>query len=179
MKAQSINRKQFLQGNFKGEQVIRPPWSVDESRFTQTCTRCFKCAEVCPSHLIVKGSSGFPEISFLRQGCDYCEACVKACPEEALVLNPETQRQPWLQEVVINEQCFATQGITCRSCGEICEVEVIEFTLAVGGRSQVNINNAACNGCGECVHVCPADAIQIRKNYSKKPINISMEMFHE
>ncbi|RDH81112.1 MAG: ferredoxin-type protein NapF [endosymbiont of Galathealinum brachiosum] len=163
LKTQAINRKQFLQGKLKGEQAIRPPWSIGEAHFTETCTRCFKCAEACPSQLIVKGSSGFPEMSFLRQGCDYCEACVQSCPENALLLTQDNQQSPWQQHIVINEQCFASRGIVCRSCGEVCEADAIEFKLLVGGNSQININESVCDGCGECVHVCPAHAIEVQK----------------
>ena len=167
MKAQAINRKQFLQGQLKGELPIRPPWSIEEAQFTNACTRCFKCAEACPSNLIVKGvdalAGGFPELSFLRHGCDYCEACVQACPEPAMSLTQFNHASPWHQRAQIDNQCFAERGIVCRSCGEVCEVSAIEFKLVVGGVSQVNINTAACNGCGECVHVCPAHAINIRR----------------
>jgi len=103
-------------------------------------------------------------MTFLRQGCDYCEACVRACPESALLITQENQVLPWAQQSVINDQCFAQKGIVCRSCGEVCEVSAIEFKLVIGGSSQVNINSAVCNGCGECVHVCPAQAIKVLKN---------------
>ena len=163
MKAQLISRKQFLQGNIRGELAIRPPWAIEESHFIEECTRCFQCAEACPSHLIVKGAGGFPVMSFIRQGCDYCEACVKVCPESALFQTKNNHSSPWYQLAVINEQCFANSGIVCRSCGEVCESRAIEFKLAVGGNSQVDINAATCDGCGECVHVCPAQAIKIQK----------------
>ena len=174
MKAPLLHRKNFVRGQFKGEQAIRPPWSVEQSQFTQSCTRCYKCAEVCPSHLIVKGSGGFPEMSFLRHGCDYCEACVKACPEDALKLTSSTNEPPWKQTALVSELCFSHRGIVCRACGEVCESRAIEFKLAVGGVSQINLNAAACDGCGECVHVCPAHAITIQKtntenNYGDRP----------
>ncbi|MCW8934427.1 MAG: ferredoxin-type protein NapF [Gammaproteobacteria bacterium] len=163
MKTQGLNRKQFLQGQFKGELALRPPWSKEEATFIDTCTRCFKCAESCTSNLIVKGSGGFPEMSFLRQGCDYCEACVQSCPESALSLTHENHFYPWSQKAFINQQCFAAQGITCRSCGEVCETDAIEIEIKLGGVSELRINAAACNGCGECLHVCPAHAIEIQK----------------
>jgi len=102
-------------------------------------------------------------MSFLRQGCDYCEACVQVCPESALSLTQTNFQFPWPQQAVINDQCFAEKGVVCRACGEVCEVSAIEFKLMVGGSSQLTINTAACNGCGECVHVCPAQAIKILK----------------
>jgi len=167
---QAINRKQFLQGNASSDQDVRPPWSIEESRFTEVCTRCFRCAEACPSHLIVKGSRGFPQMSFLRQGCDYCEACVQACPESALSLTQKNHHTPWNQQAVISEQCFSAKGVVCRSCADVCESRAIDFKLKVGGLSLININAAACDGCGECVHVCPAHAIEIQKSTKKNKL---------
>lgn len=165
MKTQLLNRKDFVRAQFKGELPIRPPWSIEESRFTEVCTRCFVCAESCPSQLIVKGRGGFPEMSFTRNGCDYCEACVKSCPENALILGAQSENKSsaWQQIAVISDKCFSAQGIVCRACGEICESRAIEFKLAVGGISLINLNMSACDGCGECVHVCPAHAIEIKK----------------
>lgn len=162
MKSQAISRKQFIRGQYPGESVIRPPWSADESQFIESCTRCYKCAEACPLNLIVKATGGFPETTFLRQGCDYCEACVRACPEDSLNINNNIDQIPWSQHAVISEQCFVHRGVICRSCGEVCEPRAIEFRPVPGG-SEIKINAAACNGCGECVHVCPAQAIEIQK----------------
>lgn len=167
MKTQLLDRNHFVRGQFKGEQAIRPPWSIEESQFTESCTRCYKCAESCPSHLIVKGSGGFPEMSFVRHGCDYCEACVKACPEDALKITALKSEPAWQQRAVISDECFSRRATVCRSCGEVCESRAIEFKLAVGGVSLVNLNAAACDGCGECVHVCPAHAITIQKSNSE------------
>ena len=164
MKAHTINRHQLLCGQFDEQSVIRPPWSVNELSFTENCTRCFECASVCHSHIIIKGSGGFPEISFNRQGCDFCEACVRACPEDVLTIDPLNQQEAWQQTAEINKQCFSMRGIVCRSCGEICESRAIQFRPGIAGRSQVILNAAACNGCGECVHVCPAGAIKISKD---------------
>jgi len=162
LKSQAFSRKQFIRGQPPGESVIRPPWSADESQFIESCTRCYKCAETCPLNLIVKGTGGFPETTFLRQGCDYCEACVRACPEDSLNINNNIDQIPWSQHAVISEQCFVQRGVVCRSCGEVCEPRAIEFRPVPGG-SEIKINVAACNGCGECVHVCPAQAIEIQK----------------
>ncbi len=159
LKSQAVSRNSFIRGR-QFSTVIRPPWAIDEDQFTEICTRCFECAKACPAHLIIKGTGGFPEISFSRHGCDYCEACVVACPETALDL---AQPTAWDQQAVINESCFSRRGVVCRSCGEVCEASAIYFKPALGGVSQIQLNASACNGCGECVHVCPAHAIKIQK----------------
>jgi ferredoxin-type protein NapF len=161
VKTQSINRHQLLRGQFAGAGAIRPPWSVNELAFTENCTRCFECARVCHLHLIVKGSGGYPEVSFNRQGCDFCEACVRACPEDVISINAHNQQNAWNHKATINQDCFSSRGIVCRSCAEICESRAITFKPGISGVAQVTLNFAACNGCGECVHVCPADAINI------------------
>lgn len=159
MKSQAISRHSFIRG-YQDASVIRPPWAIDEQKFTDLCTRCFECAKACPDHLIVKGVGGFPEISFSRHGCDYCEACARACPESVLDL---TQLIPWNQKAIISEDCFSKRGVVCRSCGDACETVAIRFKPMLGGVSQVQLDTSACNGCGECVHVCPAHAITIQK----------------
>jgi len=163
VKAQTINRHQLLRGRFDGSNTLRPPWSVDELSFTENCSRCYQCAEVCHAKIIVKGSGGFPEISFNRQGCDFCEACVRTCPEGVLYIDQANNDIAWNQIAVISDQCFSSRGIICRSCGEICESKAIKFKPGISGVTQVILNTDSCNGCGECVHVCPADAIKISK----------------
>ncbi len=163
MKTQALSRHSFLRGSYQPDAVIRPPWAVEESLFTDACTRCFACAKACPSHLIVKGQGGYPEVSFSRHGCDYCEACVRACEDSALILNEENQHQPWYQHAIINKDCFSRRGVICRSCGDVCETRAIRFKPALAGRSKISLDESACNGCGECVHVCPAHAIEIKR----------------
>ena len=179
VKTQTYNRKHFLRGKLNSELSIRPPWSINELEFTEQCTRCYKCAESCPSNLIVKGMGGYPEISFIRQGCDYCEACARSCPEDVLNINHFNKKNPWQQQASINDECFSMRGIVCRSCGEVCEARAIEFKLVVGGKSQLILNTTACNGCGECVHVCPADAITVHKINLNESISSPLESLHE
>lgn len=161
MQALAISRKQFLRGQPDGSLPLRPPWALNEQAFTDICTRCGECITHCHSHIIKKGSGGFPVIDFSQRGCDYCTACVSACKPGAL----QTQQQtafPTSQTATIKHHCFSEQGIICRSCGEVCEFEAISFQLIVGGGAKVNLNNNLCDGCGECVHICPANAIEVK-----------------
>ena len=45
--------------------------------------------------------------------------------------------------------------IMCTACYEVCK----EDALNVKPGGQVKIDEVLCNNCGECVKVCPVDAI--------------------
>jgi ferredoxin-type protein NapF len=55
--------------------------------------------------------------------------------------------------------CVERHGVVCRRCIEACEHSAIRI-LAREGRGAV-IDPAACTGCGECVPVCPVQAITL------------------
>ena len=48
------------------------------------CTRCEKCAPVCPERAIYSTPDGLPQIQ--RDRCTACGKCVEVCPSEALAL---------------------------------------------------------------------------------------------
>lgn len=164
-----MSRKQFLRGQFRGELPLRPPWALAEADFIDTCTRCNDCISACPQQIIKPGSGGFPEVDFSAAGCDYCEECTQACSQGALTLSsqnpPSLQNIPWQQRIELKPGCLAEQGIVCCSCGEVCEHEVIRFKPQLGGRSQIQIDTTTCDGCGECVSVCPVQSLQIKRKH--------------
>lgn len=153
----SVNSKRnFLSGRSLNWMPIRPPWAIDESQFIELCSRCTDCTDVCPKKIISVADGGFPEVSFSSKGCDFCGFCVDIC--EAGALN-KLQVDAFRLKAVINDQCFSTRGVVCRSCGEVCESRAISFKALVGGNTQISMNTAHCTGCGECISICPADAI--------------------
>ena len=157
-----MNRLQFLRGNYKRELPLRPPWSQDEDVFVELCDRCDKCIQACHSKVIHRGSGGFPEMNFSNAGCDFCEACARSCPTQAIQFMTSNQDMAWTYKATINNSCFSERGIVCRSCGEVCEMRAIRFKLVVGGLAHIEFNTSDCNGCGECVSICPANAIEIQ-----------------
>lgn len=157
-----MNRLQFLRGNYKGGSAVRPPWSITENAFVDACDRCDRCIKSCHLKIIKRGSAGFPEIDFSKGGCDFCMACAQSCPTDAIQLTTANRDHPWHNVASINNKCLSERGVVCRSCGEICEMRAIRFRLAVGGSAHIELNTADCNGCGECVSLCPVNAIEIK-----------------
>lgn len=154
----SNSKRSLIFGRTASRQFVRPPWAIAENDFTEVCNRCGECVKQCPSHVIRIASGGFPEMNFSEAGCDFCRDCVEACQPDALKYS---ESAAFDSAANIGDKCLAEQGVVCRSCGEVCEVQAIEFRLVVGGITHVSMATDLCNGCGECVSVCPAHAITV------------------
>ena len=154
----SINRLQFLRGDFRGkqQQPLRPPWSNSESEFIDTCERCGECIKACPENILEKGRGGYPQVNFQHGECTFCERCVEQCPNETL---QTTRTPPWPLKSHIKNNCLTQQGVICFSCRDSCEVEAIYFTIAKVPIPDVHIDQ--CNGCGACYQAGPITAITI------------------
>ena len=142
---------------------MRPPWAIDEDTFIERCNRCGECALQCPQNIIRMASGGFPEVDFSAAGCDFCEVCVDVCEPGALKVRQTAAFDLYAE---IKDTCLSERGVICRSCGEACDSQAIRFKLVVGGAAQVSMDTDLCNGCGECISTCPADAITIQHRAS-------------
>lgn len=65
----------------------------------------------------------------------------------------------WVATVSGSNACVERHGVSCRRCSEVCEHSAIRI-LAREGPGAV-IDGSACNGCGDCVPVCPVEAIAL------------------
>ena len=165
----AINRTQLLRGDLSGRsRPIRPPWSLPENAFVECCTRCGDCISDCPQHILDKGRGGFPQVNFSRGECLFCGECVQACAPGALAgWSPQGESPaPWSIRARIGERCLAWRGVECRSCADPCDTAAIRFRLVAGGVAQPLLELAACNGCGACYSVCPAQAIELGESNS-------------
>ncbi len=157
-----ISRMQLLRGDLRGERpAIRPPWAMDERQFIESCDRCGDCISNCPKKIITKGSGGFPTIDFSQAGCTFCGDCRETCKPGALRLTDSTEQPPWSLAASVLDSCLSLNGIVCRSCGESCEEDAIKFRLELGGRARPLVDEEICNGCGECVAVCPSQSLKV------------------
>ncbi len=157
-----ISRRQFLHGDVRGTtQPLRPPWALSEAQFIETCERCDECISACPEKILRRGSGGYPEVTFAAGGCTFCGDCAKACEYGVLRFEDDPQQMPWRLAVAIGASCLSLNGTVCRSCGEVCEDRAIRFKLEVGGIARPLLDAAECNGCGQCVSVCPVGSIRI------------------
>jgi len=158
-------KRNFLLGRASVHKTIRPPWSVNEELFIERCTRCGECIKECPNNVIAVADGGFPKLDFSAAGCDFCEVCVDVCKPRAL--SKDTQ-PPLNLLAIIDSSCFSERGVICRSCGEVCDSRAIHFKLVVGGITHVMIDFNSCNGCGECVSICPAHSITMKHRITQE-----------
>lgn len=165
---QAINhsRRHLFRAHKSPCNVVRPPWSLPEEQFLNTCERCSDCITACETGLLKKGDGGFPEACFSKTSshseCTFCEACVNACSHGAIRKEPE--QQPWQVKAHIQNTCLAKNKVHCRTCSEQCESEAIQFRLAPGGIALPILDTDLCNGCGACAAGCPVNAIEMSSN---------------
>jgi ferredoxin-type protein NapF len=57
--------------------------------------------------------------------------------------------------------CLETRGTSCRRCTDSCDVSAIRFRPMGGGRAIALLDQGACTGCGDCLPVCPVNAIEL------------------
>ncbi len=167
--SEPINRMQLLRGDLRGDRItIRPPWSLPEALFVETCTRCDDCLPRCQENIIQPGQGGFPRIDFSQGACTFCGDCVRACRTSALAFADDPDQAPWSLSVEIKDDCLAMNGVVCRSCSERCDESAIRFRLQTGGRAQPIVEWERCSGCGDCFRVCPSRSINLRPSASRR-----------
>lgn len=149
-----------------GGQTMRPPGGQDEDRFMSRCTRCMRCYEACPQHVVVPASleEGLlnlrtPSMDFHAGWCDFCKdandgepLCVASCPTKALdVPAGATHEDVVIGKVLLKRDwCLAYRLTHCRDCYDACEFDAIE--LDENKRPHLVLDK--CNGCGACEYVC-------------------------
>lgn len=157
-----ISRTEFLRGSWREKRTpYRPPWSLGEEVFVEVCDGCSACIDVCPEQVLIQGRGRYPLINFSLGECTFCQRCVEVCKPSALMIIEGNA--PWNLKAEIAESCLARQAVVCRTCGQRCDENAIQFKLALGGVSRPELDVQACNGCGACIKPCPVQAITMTR----------------
>ena len=159
-----ISRSQFLRGDWRGNKPdIRPPGALVESEFAAACDGCGNCVIACEQNIVVMSLRKLPLLDFSQAGCTFCADCAAVCEPGALQQIRETGKPHWQFRAVISDSCVAKHGTSCVRCIEECEFDAIVAKPALFGRTDMQVNNTDCNGCGMCISTCPVNAITLEK----------------
>ncbi len=145
-----------------GAPQIRPPWSIPEPAFSESCDQCGHCIGNCPQKIVVPGIAGYPAVDFNRGACTFCGTCAESCTLGCFA--PGRSAKPWHIAASVGPACIEMQGVTCRLCQDACHLDAIHFRPKLGGGSAITVDRAACTGCGACVALCPAGAVKIAES---------------
>jgi ferredoxin-type protein NapG len=141
--------------------VLRPPGALPESEFLAKCYRCGNCIEVCPAKAIHPMNrqdiekAGTPYIDPDLAACILCEqlACMKACPSGALQVLGDKRAVKIGVARIDRYICLRRSSNLCSICIETCPLGREVVDVSDGG--EVQVNPAACVGCGLCQFNCP------------------------
>jgi ferredoxin-type protein NapG len=142
---------------------LRPPGSLPETKFLQTCKACGDCVAVCPAHAIKldpskAGGKAFIEADYAA--CVVCSGlkCMSVCPTGSIV--PTSINDIDMGTAVWHtSSCLRTTGDSCQICVDKCPLGSAAIELKDG---DVAVNPRGCIGCGVCQHECPTSPKSIR-----------------
>jgi len=140
--------------------LLRPPGALPEEQFLSQCSRCAKCAEVCPAQCIKldpdgNRANGAPYIEVDAMPCVLCTGleCMHHCPSGALLPTPLANID--MGTAVWHEQlCVRSHGEACTMCVDHCPVGTVALELV---DNRIVVHEDGCTGCGVCQNSCPTD----------------------
>jgi MauM/NapG family ferredoxin protein len=171
--------------------LIRPPGSINETKFLTRCIRCGLCMKVCPNNalhptLLEAGAEGIfsprliPRIGY----CEFnCTLCGQVCPTGAITTLVLKEKQKTVIGIAFfdKNRCLPhAKGIPCIVCEEHCptpdkaikfrEVQVFNPEGKAVTIKQPYIRDSLCIGCGICENKCPVEgraAVMVFKTSAK------------
>lgn len=102
--------------------------------------------------------AGIPVVRPRQTPCYLCMICPPVCPTGALEPITDRARVRMGRAVVDQANCYAFQGILCRTCIDECPLGD-DAIFQNGDLAPVVADG--CVGCGICERFCPADGSAI------------------
>ena len=155
-----MDRREFFRRLSGRKRAMRPPASLPERDFFEHCNSCGDCVSACPQQIVKISAHSLPVIDLAHAGCTFCGDCRTACQHGAFDQTVNIE-QSWNWRPQIADSCLDKIGIVCRACEGSCDTRAISFRPALGGRHDVSVSMADCNGCGVCVSACHTGAISM------------------
>jgi RnfABCDGE-type electron transport complex B subunit len=150
-----------LSVNANGVAIVNP----------EKCTGCGKCVPVCPRAIIElvpkihkifiacnNHDRGARVKKYCSVGCTACTLCVKATPSGAISMSDNLPVLDYTKEENFIPAAFA--------CPSNCFIDLVK------ARPKANIDTK-CDGCGECVVVCPVKGAIVGEKGSRFSIDKS------
>lgn len=150
--------------------LARPPGALkDAKKFNKACTRCADCIVACPYGVLFQmGPRSGPLMDPNLNACRVCPdmPCIEACETGALRKLRKTSRpkfgmarlKPDLCRNHVSRQPTGIK-VSRQSLCKICARECPEDKVISMGKDGLPTFAKNCTGCGQCVHVCPTQAI--------------------
>ena len=155
--------------------VIAPPGSDNGKRLRARCTGCNLCVAKCPTNVLKAatleyGLSGtmMPVMDFARGSCDKdCTRCGEVCPTGAIRrLSKEERAKTKIGQASLvagwENLCLAhKENYPCGLCAKHCPYGAITMVGEKKAPHHPSVDARKCVGCGACLHVCPAHALEV------------------
>ena len=150
---------------------IVPAGARSLKNFSNHCTGCQLCVNVCPNNVLRPSSSLMslmqPEMSFEKGYCrPECTKCSNVCPTGAIHpidIEEKSAIQIGHAVVDLNLCVVNTDKVNCGNCARHCPSEAITMVVKNSeGKYPLKIpavNEQKCIGCGACENLCPARPI--------------------
>ncbi|MEW5814094.1 MAG: 4Fe-4S binding protein [Spirochaetota bacterium] len=147
--------------------LIRPPGSIPEEEFLDTCIRCGSCMRVCITNTLQPcsvetevRSLWSPRLVQRLAACEAtCNRCGQVCPTQAIRRLPlEEKIMAKIGTAYIDRRrCLAwEQDRLCLICDEQCPYDAIEL-IDFEGLKRPIVYEHKCSGCGMCESKCPVE----------------------
>lgn len=148
-------------------ELIRPPGSIPEEQFLDTCIRCGNCMRICITNTIQPCSLGTelrslwsPRLIQRLAPCEAtCNLCGQICPTQAIRNLPLSEKivAKIGTSYIDRRRCLSWEhDRLCLICDEQCPYDAIEL-IDVDGLKRPIVYEHKCSGCGMCESKCPVE----------------------